>query len=161
MLFPSLYTLLMLFSCSVTSNSLWPPWTAAHQASLSFTISQTLLKFMSVESLMPFNHLILCCPLLLLLSIFPSIRVFSNESALRIRWHMQVQMLKVPSLWLPFFPTSFPVGVIPHQSPWRIYSLWGNMPRNIYPHQVSAVPLPQGRMGSLLWRHLFSLEDSH
>ena len=61
------------------------PWTAAHQASLSFTISQSLLKFTSIESVMPSNHLILSCPLLLLPSIFPSIRVFSNESALRIR----------------------------------------------------------------------------
>ena len=62
------------------------PWTAAHQASLSFTISQSLLKFMSIESVMLSNHLILCHPLLLLPSVFPIIRVFSNESALRIRW---------------------------------------------------------------------------
>ena len=61
------------------------PWTAAHQASLSITNSWSLLKLMSIESVMPSNHLILCCPLLLP-SIFPSIRVFSNESALRIRW---------------------------------------------------------------------------
>ena len=60
-------------------------WTAAHQASLSFTISQSLLKFMSIESVMPSNHLILCHPLLLP-SIFPSIRVFSYELALCIRW---------------------------------------------------------------------------
>ena len=62
------------------------PWTAALQASLSFTISQSLLKLMSIESVMPSNHLILCRPLLLPPSIFPSIRVFSNESDLRIRW---------------------------------------------------------------------------
>ena len=62
------------------------PWTAAHQASLSFTISLNLLKLMSTESVAPSNHLILCCPLLLLPSIFPSIRVFSKESALHIRW---------------------------------------------------------------------------
>ena len=62
------------------------PWTAAHQASLSFTNSQSLLKLMSIETMMPSNHLILCRPLLFLLSIFPSIRVFSNESALCIRW---------------------------------------------------------------------------
>ena len=61
------------------------PWTAAHQASLSFSISSSLLKFMSIESVMPSNHLILCCPLLLP-SIFPSIRVFSNELTLHIRW---------------------------------------------------------------------------
>ena len=62
------------------------PWTAAHQASLSFTISQSLLKLMSTESVMPSNHLILCHPLLLLPSIFPSMRVFTSDSALRIRW---------------------------------------------------------------------------
>ena len=62
------------------------PWTTAHQASLSITNSQSLPKLMSIELMMPFNHLILCLPLLLLLSIFPSIRVFSNESALHIRW---------------------------------------------------------------------------
>ena len=62
------------------------PWTAAHQASLSFTISQSLLKLMSIKSLMPSNHLILCCPLLFLLSIFPSIRIFPNELALDIMW---------------------------------------------------------------------------
>ena len=61
-------------------------WNIAHLASLSFTISQSLLKLMCIESVMPSNHLILCLPLLLLPSIFPSIRVFSNESALRIRW---------------------------------------------------------------------------
>ena len=62
------------------------PWTAALQASLSFTISQSLLKLMSIELVMPSSHLILRCPLLLLPSIFSSIRVFSNESALCIRW---------------------------------------------------------------------------
>ena len=73
------------FSCSHA----WlfaTPWTAACQASLSIASSWNLPKPMSIESVMPSNHLILCCPLLLLPSIFPSIRVFSNESALRIRW---------------------------------------------------------------------------
>ena len=67
------------------------PWTAAHQSSLSITNSQSLLKLMSVELVMPSNPLILCCPLLLLPSIFPSIRVFSDESILHIRW---------PKYWL-------------------------------------------------------------
>jgi len=62
------------------------PWTSAHQASLSITNSWSLLKLMSIELVRPFNHLILCCPLLLLPSIFPSIRVFSKESVLWIRW---------------------------------------------------------------------------
>ena len=62
------------------------PWTAARQSSLSFTVSRSLLRFTSIESLMLSNHLILCPPLLLLPSIFTSIRVFSNESPLCIRW---------------------------------------------------------------------------
>ena len=62
------------------------PWTAACQAPLPFTVSLSLLKLMSIELVMPSNHLILCCPLLLLPSIFPSIRIFSNELALRSRW---------------------------------------------------------------------------
>ena len=62
------------------------PWSAACQASLTITNSWSLLKLMSIESLIPSNHFILCCPLLLLPSIFPSIRVFSNESVLHIRW---------------------------------------------------------------------------
>ena len=66
--------------------TLCDPWTAACQVSLSITNSQSLLKLMSIESVMPSNHLILCCPRLLPPSIFPSIRVFSNESVLHIRW---------------------------------------------------------------------------
>ena len=73
------------FSCSVMSNSV-TPWTASLQSSLSFTISQSFLRLVSIESMMPSNYLILCCPLLFLPSIFPSIKVFSNESAIRIRW---------------------------------------------------------------------------
>ena len=75
----------MLFSHSI----IWlfvTPWTAAHQAFLSFTISRSLLKLIIIESMMPSNHLILCHLLLLLPSIFPSIRVFSNELPLHIRW---------------------------------------------------------------------------
>ena len=78
--------LLSQFSCSVESNPLPPHGLAACQASLSLTNSRSSFKPMSIESVMPSNYLILCCPLLLLLSIFPSVRVFSNESALCIRW---------------------------------------------------------------------------
>ena len=78
-------TLVSQFSRSVVSDSL-PPWTAARQASLSITNSRSLLKLMSTELVMPSNHLMLCHPLLLPPSIFPSIRVFSNESVLHIRW---------------------------------------------------------------------------
>ena len=71
----------------VTKSCLFvTPWTAEHQAPLSITNSQRLLKLKSIESVIPSNHLVLCRPLLLLLSIFPSIRVFSNESFLPIRW---------------------------------------------------------------------------
>ena len=73
------------FGCSVMSYSV-TPWTAAHQASLSITNSRSLFKLTSIELVMPSDHLILCCPLLLPPSIFPSIRVFSNESVLHIRW---------------------------------------------------------------------------
>ena len=82
------------------------PWTAAHQGPLSSTVSQSLLKFMSIESVMLFNHPILCCPLLLP-SIFPSIRVFSNELALHIRW---------PKYW----NFNFSFSLSPHEGffPW-------------------------------------------
>ena len=81
-----LHDWLLLFSCLSRVRLFATPWITTCQASLSFAISQSLLKFMSMESVMPSNHLILCCPLLLLPSIFPSIRVFSNESDLCITW---------------------------------------------------------------------------
>ena len=76
---------LVQFSCSVMPDSATPQ-NAAHQASLSITNSQSLLKLMSIESVMPSNYLIFCRPVFLLPSIFPCIRVFSNKSDLRIRW---------------------------------------------------------------------------
>ena len=88
------------------------PWTAAHQAFLSITNSQGLLKFMSIESVMPSNHLILCCPLLLPPSIFPSIRVFSNELVLCIRW---------PKYWsfsLSISPSNEYSGLISFRMDW-------------------------------------------
>ena len=87
----SIYVHLFILKCSSSVQSLShvqlfaTSWTTAHQASLSFTISQSLLKLTCIESVMPSNHFILCHPLLLP-SVFPSIRVFFNESALRIRW---------------------------------------------------------------------------
>ena len=91
---------------------LWIPWTAARQASLSITTSHSLLKFMSIESVMPPNHLIHCWPLLLLPSIIPRIRVFSNESVLRIRW---------PEYWSFCFsisPSNEYSGLIPFRMDW-------------------------------------------
>ena len=84
-------------------------WTAARQASLSITNSRSLLKLMFIESVMPSNHLILCRPLLLLPSIFPSIRVFSNESVLHIRW---------PKHW------SFRFSISPSNEYSRLISFW-------------------------------------
>ena len=74
-------------------------WSAACQASMSFTISRSLLKFMSIKVVMVFNHLILCCPLLLLPSIFPRIRIFYNETALCIKWpkHWSFSFIISPS----------------------------------------------------------------
>ena len=88
------------------------PWTAAHQASLSNTKSWNLLKLMSIESVMPSTHLILCHPLLLLPSIFPSIRAFSNESVLHVRW---------PKYWSFNFsisPSSEHSGLISFRMDW-------------------------------------------
>ena len=96
------------FSHSVSAT----PWTAAHQASLSITNSQGLFKLMSIESVMPSNHLILCLPLLPLPSIFPSIRVFSKESVLHIRW---------PKYWsfsLSISPSNEHPGLISFRMDW-------------------------------------------
>ena len=84
------------------------PWTSAHPASLSFTIYQSLLKLMAIESVMPSNHLILCHPLLHLPSVLPSIRVFSNELALHIRW---------PKYW-SFSPSNEYSGLISFRIDW-------------------------------------------
>ena len=88
------------------------PWTAACEASLSITISQSLLKLMSFESVIPSNHLILCHPLILLPSIFPSIRVFSSESALCIRWP------KCCSFSFSISPFNEYSGLIPFRIDW-------------------------------------------
>ena len=87
-------------------------WTAAYQASLSITSSRSSTKLISIESVMPSNHLLLCCPLLFLPSVFPSIRVFSNESALRIRW---------PKYWTFSFnisPSNEHLGLISFRMNW-------------------------------------------
>ena len=89
-----LFVVVQLFSCV---HLFVTPRTAVHQASLSFTFSRSLLKLMSIKLVMSYNHLILRCPLLLLTSIFPSIQVFSNESALHIRW---------PNYWSSSFSIS-------------------------------------------------------
>ena len=99
-------------SVTQLSESLPTPWTAARQASLSITNSRSLLKLKSIKSVMPSNDLILCWPLLLLPSILPSIRVFSNESALHIRW---------PKCWSFSFnisPSNEYLGLISFRMDW-------------------------------------------
>ena len=95
------------------------PWTAAHQASLSITNSQSLPKF-TIELVMPSNHLILCCPLLLPPSIFPSIRVFSNESVLHIRWPKYWSFSFSISQWISwiFIPSNEYSGLISFRIDW-------------------------------------------
>ena len=103
------------FSSVQSLSCVWlfvTPWTAAHQASLSITNSWSLLKLMSIESVIPSSHLILCRPLLLSPSIFPSIRVFSNESVLPIRWP------KYWSLSFSISPSNEYSGLIPFRMDW-------------------------------------------
>ena len=117
------------------------PWTAAHEASLSSTNSWSLLKLVSIKSLMPSNHLILCHPLLLLPSIFPRIRVFSNESVLRIRW---------PKYWSFRFsisPSNEYSGLISFRIDWLdLLAVQGTVKSLLQHHSLKA---------SILWRSVF------
>ena len=117
------------------------PWTAACQASLSFTISRRLLKLMSIESVMPSNHLIFCCPLFLLPSIFPSIRVFSNELVFHLRW---------PKYWsfsLSISPSSEYSGLISFRMDWLdLLAVQGTLKHLLQHHSSKA---------SILWRSAF------
>ena len=121
------------FSCSVMSYSLWPPWTAAHQASLSITNSWSSSEHMLIESVMPSSHLILCRPLLLLPSIFPNIRVFSNESALCITW---------PKYWSFSFsisPSNEHPGLISFRMEWLdLLAVQGTLKRLLQHHSSKA-----------------------
>ena len=117
------------------------PWTAACQASLSFTISQGLLRLISIKLVMPSNHLILCRPLFLLPSIFPSIRVFSNESVLHIRW---------PKYWSFSFsisPSNEYSGLISSRIDWfDLLALQGTLKSLLQHHSLKA---------SILWCSAF------
>ena len=113
------------------------PWTAAHQASLSITNSQSLLKFISIESVMPSKHPTLCCPLLLLSLIFPSIRVFSNESVLHIRW---------PQYWSFSFsisPSNEYSGLISFRMDWSDLLTVQGTPKSLLQHHSSKVSVLQ------------------
>ena len=123
------------------------PWTAARQASLCFTILQSLLKLMSLESVMPSNHLILCRPLLLLPSIFPSIRVFSNESALCIR---------SPKYWSFRFsinPSNEYLGLISFRMNWLDLLAVQETLKSLLQHHSSKT--------SILWCSAFLCSNSH
>ena len=117
------------------------PWTAARQASLSITNSQSLLKLMSIESVMPSNHLILCHALLLLPSIFPRIRVLSNESVLCIKW---------PKYWsfsFSFSPSNEYSGLISFRMDWLdLFAVQGTLKSLLQHHSSKA---------SILWRSTF------
>ena len=112
-------------------------WTAAQQASLSITNSRSLLRLMSIESVMPSNHLILCHPLFLLPSIFPSIRVLSNESVLRIRW---------PKYWSFSFsisPSNEYSGLISFRMDWLdLLAVQGTL-KSLFQHHSSKVSILQ------------------
>ena len=109
------------------------PWTRAHQASLSITNSWSSLRLMPIESVMPSSHLILCCPLLLPTSIFPSIRVFANESALRIRW---------PKYWSFSFsisPSNEHPGLISFRMDWLdLHAVQGTLKSLLQHHSSNA-----------------------
>ena len=119
------------------------PCTAAHQASLSITNSRNLLKLMSIESVMPSNHLILCHPLLLLHSIFPSIRVFSNESVLRIRWQ------KYRSFSFSISPSNEYSGLISFKTDWFDHLAVRGTLKNLLQHL--------NLKASVLWHSAFFL----
>ena len=124
------------------------PWTAARQASLSFTIFQSLLRLMSIVSMMPSNHLILCFPLLLLSSIFPSIRVFSSESALHIMW---------PKYWSFHFiisPSNEYSGLISSRTDWcDLLAVQGTLKSLLQHHSSKA--------STLQWSAFFTVQLSH
>ena len=119
-------------------------WTAACQASLFITNSWSLLKLMSIESVMPFNHLILCHPLLLLPSIFPSIRVFSNESAVGIRWPKYWSFSFSPSNeiqdWFPLELTSW--LSLKSKGLWRVFSNTTVQKHQFFSTQLSLLSNP-------------------
>ena len=124
------------------------PWTAAHQASLSITSSRSLLKLMSIKSVMPSNHLILCHPLLLLPSVFPSIRVFSDDSVLCIRW---------PKYWSFSFslsPSNEYSGLISFRMDWfDLLAIQGTLKSLLQHHSSKA---------SILWcSAFFTVQLSH
>ena len=150
----------VLFVADQSLSCVWlfeTPMGSSSQAPLSSTISHSLLKLMSIESVMPFDHLVLCCPLLLLPSIFPSIGIFSSESDLQNRWLKYCFGLQVNSSWIQLPPTqwnvgkfdatrpapsSLPPGLGPsHAGSWTC-SLWASHFRTLCPKQPQLTLTP-------------------
>ena len=138
------YSILFQFSSVQSLSHVWffaTPWIAAHQASLSITNSRSSPKLMFIELVMPSSHLILCCPLLLLPSVFPSIRVFSNESTLCMRW---------PNYWsfsLSISPSNEHPGLISFRMNWLdLLAVQGTL-KSLFQHHNSKA--------SILWRSAF------
>ena len=145
------YIIKLGFSSVQSLSHVWlfvTPWTAACQASLSITNSWSLLKLMSTELVMPSNHLTLCRPLLLLPSIFPNTRVFSNESTLRIRWP------KYQGFSFSISPSSEHPGLISFRMDWLdLLAVQGTLKRLLQHHSSKA---------SILWRSAsFMVQLSH
>ena len=148
-MYPQRTVCLLLLNQSLSHVQLFvTPWTAAHQASLSFTVPWSLLKVMSIELVMPSNHLICCHTLLLLPSIFPSIRVFSNESALCTRW---------PKYWSFSFsisPSSEYSGLISFRVDWTDLIAVQRTLKSLLQHHNSKA--------SILWlSNFFMVQLSH
>ena len=143
---PKCTTSVRFSSVAQSCLTLATPWTAACQASLSITNSWSLLKPMSIESVMPSNHLILCCPFLLLPSVFPSIRAFSNESVLCIRW---------PKDWSFSFsisPSNEYSGLISFRIDWfDLLAVQGTLKSLLQPHSSKA---------SILWLSAFFMSGT-
>ena len=137
------------FSHSVVSDSA-TPWTAARQASQSITNSQSLPKLMSIESVMPSNHLILCRPLLLFPSIFPRVRVFSNESALHIRWP------KYQSFSFNISPSNEHSGLISFRMDWLdLLAVQGTLKSLLQHHTSKASILRHSAFFTVQLSHLY------
>ena len=118
------------------------PWTVARQVSLSITNSQGLLKLMSIKLVMPSNHLILCHPLLLLPSVFPSIRVFSNESVLHIRWP------RYSSFSFSISPSNEYSGLIPFRMDWFDLAVQGTL-KSLLQHHSSKKSINSSKLSFL------------
>ena len=143
--------MLNMLSCSSCVQVFVTPWTAVHQASLSITNSRSLLKLMSIKSVMTSNHLILCHPPLLPSSIFPSIRDFSNESALRFRW---------PKYWsfsFSIIPSSEYSGLISFRIDWfDLLALQGTL-KSLLQNHSSKISIQRTRC----WRSRWTWSTSH